>query len=299
MTDLQQRTPAWHAARRGKLTCSNLGALLGQVSYTSRTQAYRRALGTEKFTGNNATQWGTDNEQNGITAYMAKTGNVVQPTGLHVHKHYKWLAGSPDGLIGDEGMIEVKCPYFHKRDGSSRIHQTVPGHYWMQINALLEITGRKWCDYVCWTPEGESIYRVYKDSDTFDYFVNFYSVIYASITALSPTPPPLDNQQKVMIAARVDEAIRSSVDLKFWSANIQSTMPDNEDSDAASDADQIPPTKRQRIYSPDTEGAFSDTSDTSSSEAVFTQDHSYATEQAGETLLAICNPQVSLQAAAS
>ena len=54
--DLQQRTPGWHEARRGKLTASNLAALLGQVSYTSRKQAYLRALGKDPFSGNQATR---------------------------------------------------------------------------------------------------------------------------------------------------------------------------------------------------------------------------------------------------
>ena len=99
MADLQQRTPAWHIARRGKLTASNLGAALGQVSYTSRQVAYQRALGLDKFQGNEACQWGNDNEMNGIAGYQAFTGNLVNATGLHIHPHYKWLAGSPDGFV--------------------------------------------------------------------------------------------------------------------------------------------------------------------------------------------------------
>ena len=105
MANLQQRSAAWHIARRGKLTASNLGASLGLVSYTSRKVAYSRALGLDKFQGNDATQWGNDNEMNGILAYQAKTGNLVAPTGLHVHRDYDWLAGSPDGFVGERGMI--------------------------------------------------------------------------------------------------------------------------------------------------------------------------------------------------
>ena len=79
MADLQQRTPAWHIARRGKLTASNLGAALGQVSYTSRQVAYKRALGLDKFQGNEACQWGNDNEMNGIAAYQAKGIPPLRP----------------------------------------------------------------------------------------------------------------------------------------------------------------------------------------------------------------------------
>lgn len=248
MASLQQRTPAWHAARRGKLTCSNLGALLGQVSYTSRAQAYRRALGLERFQGNEATQWGTDNEANGLMAYMERTGNVVNATGLHTHSSYNWLAGSPDGFIGDDGMVEIKCPYYAKRDGSSRVHKSVPGHYWIQINALLEITNRKWCDYVCWCPEGMAIYRVNRDSMTFDYLLQYYSVINAAISMLSETAPSMSKLTVQQIGDRVQDAVNATVDLDFWVAEVQSQPPDKEDSDteiATGDDDALPPAKRQ------------------------------------------------------
>ena len=251
MADLQQRTPAWFAARRGKLTCSNLGGILGQVGYVSRIQAYRRCLGTEKFQGNPACTSGNDNEQNGIVEYMAKTGNVVKATGLHVRPQYNWLAGSPDGLVGDEGMIEVKSPYYHKRDGSSRVHSKVPGHYWMQINCLLEITGRQWCDYVCWTPEATTIYRVYRDPETFEFLCSYYSAVYAALRALCDEPPPLDVNEKKQITARIDAAMERGVDLLFWRADILSTPPKREDSDPhTEDGNALSPTKRRRVSSP-------------------------------------------------
>ena len=84
MAHLQQRTPAWHLARQGKLTASNLGAALGQVSYISRVSAFRRAVGTEKFEGNVDCEWGTKNEANGIMDYQTLTGNNVVATGLHL-----------------------------------------------------------------------------------------------------------------------------------------------------------------------------------------------------------------------
>lgn len=78
----EQRSVEWFTARRGKLTASNLGAALGQVSYTSRAEALRRALGTDEFKGNVATEHGTNNEMNGIVDYQIMTGNLVEPTGL-------------------------------------------------------------------------------------------------------------------------------------------------------------------------------------------------------------------------
>jgi len=83
--DALQRSVDWNTARRGKLTASNLGAALRQVSYTTRAVALRRALGTDTFVGNFATDHGTKNEQNGIVDYQILTGNLVYATGLRIH----------------------------------------------------------------------------------------------------------------------------------------------------------------------------------------------------------------------
>ena len=240
MADLQQRTPAWHNARRGKLTASNLGALLGQVSYVSRQAAYRRVTGVEKFEGNEATEWGTNNEANGIMAYQALTGNLVSATGLHVHPNYDWLAGSPDGFVGDEGMIEVKCPFYFKKVGG-RLHKRVPAHYFQQMNALMEICNREWCDYVCWAPEGMLVYRVKRDRLAFDFLMTYYAQVYAAIQANAEKPPPLPASDKSLITIQLTLAIERSVDHSFWSAAdpsipLPSSDPLDDDEDEAFDS---------------------------------------------------------------
>ena len=249
MSGLQQRTPAWHVARRGKLTASNLGAALGQVSYVSRATAFRRATGQERFQGNDATQWGNDNEANGITDYQTLTGNLVQATGLHVHPHQTWLAGSPDGFVGDEGMIEVKCPYYFRKGG--RLHRTIPPHYYMQVNALLEITNREWCDYVCWAPEeGMVVYRVKRDPQLFDFLLTYYGQFYSAMQAQASGPPPLSRDDKDRITLELGEAIERSVDCAFWeSAKLHDPIPSSDptDEDDEDDAPLTPPPKRQRV----------------------------------------------------
>ena len=246
MADLQQRTPAWHIARRGKLTASNLGAALGQVSYVSRLQAYRRALGVDLFQGNEATQWGTDNEPNGIIAYQSLTGNVVQATGLHVHPRHEWLAGSPDGFVGEQGMIEVKCPYYSRRDGSGRLHKGVPPHYYMQINALLEITNREWCDYVCWAPEGMVVYRVTREPQVFDFLMTYYGQFYAAMQAQADKPPPLSQIDKSKIEQALLSSMSRAVDCTFWQcASPSDPIP----TDQFSNEDDVPLSKRQRVCS--------------------------------------------------
>lgn len=211
MTDLVQGSDEWLSARVGKVTCSNLGALLGQVSYTSRAEAYRRARGVDTFEGNDATRWGTKNEKKGIRAFEMATGLNVRATGLHTHPEHAWLAGSPDGLVGENGIVEVKCPYYFKRGQDSRIHTKVPGHYWMQINALLEITDREWCAYICWTPEGVSIFDVFRDSVTFHFLLDYYKSVHQAIEQGEDIIRPLAPAEKKKIANRVDAAIKYTV----------------------------------------------------------------------------------------
>ena len=214
-TALKQRSAAWHLARQGKLTASNLGAALGLVSYVSRDTAFRRAMGTDKFEGNTATRWGTENEMNGIMEYQWLSGNLVDATGLHVHPSYHWLAGSPDGLVGTEGMIEVKCPYFRRRDGSI-LHKTIPKHYYLQVNALLTITGRAWCDYVCWCTDGVCAYRVYQDDALFNWLLSFYGQFYAAMQSGAAGPPPLSVFSKAQIIQEIDASMQKNVDYGFY-----------------------------------------------------------------------------------
>lgn len=252
-----QRTPGWFAARRGKLTASNLGALLGQVSYTSRAEAYRRALGTDTFSGNEATEWGVNNEMNGIKDYMASTGNIVTPTGLHTHAHYDWLAGSPDGLVGDDGIVEIKCPYHFKRGCDTRVHTRVPGHYWLQMNALLEITQREWCHYVSWAPEGMAIFLIERDQETFQYLLQHYAVIAAAIKAGSTKVPPLDKKTREEIREAVDRAMQRGVmlDLPFEQHYMP---PSREESDDDLEPEYVVPKKRKLALAEEYEADASD-----------------------------------------
>ena len=242
--DLEQRTEAWHAARRGKLTASNLGALLGQVSYTSRAEAFRRALGTDDFQGNEATEWGTVNEPNGIAYYEQVTGNKVIETGLHTHPNFNWIAGSPDGLVGTEGMVEIKCPYYKRTP-----HAEIPGHYYMQINALLECTGRDWCDYVCWTPQATSIYRVYRDTALFNELWYYYSDIYMAIRGEWQSPPPLGPDHKKEIAELVRLSMWINVNREFWSRQtLRDAQPSSDPFDEMLDAPPDGANSRKRSF---------------------------------------------------
>ena len=214
MADLQQRSEAWHIARKGKLTASNLGAALGISSCVTRNVAFKRAIGTDKFEGNEATNWGNNNENNALVDYQVATGNIVEPTGLHIHEHHTWIAGSPDGLVGTEGMIEIKCPFYWKKNNRGRLHRSVPLHYYLQMNACLEIAKRTWCDYVCWAPEGMLMYRTYSDPMLFEYLLPYYSQFYAAVEAGASGPPPL--KDKARLIERIEASLAEHVDYSFY-----------------------------------------------------------------------------------
>ena len=196
-----QRTVEWHEQRRGKLTASNVGAALGQVSYVSRVQAYRRALGIDDFQGNDATNWGIQNEPLALRAYEAHMGCEVRPTGLHAHPTLEWLAGSPDGLVGEDGLVEVKCPYYQQFKGP---HQVVPPHYYLQMQQLLQCTGRNYCDYVCYCGDkGMSIHRVSRDDLLFEALLDDLLKFATAVRLKSAKLPKLNKR-------RVTEKIKES-----------------------------------------------------------------------------------------
>jgi len=206
----QQGTPAWFSARKGKLTASRFGAAAGICPYTSRAKALRLELGTQKFSGNEACRWGTANERNAVKDYMVRTGNVVVTKGFYEHPTLPWLGGSPDGLVGDEGIIEVKCPFYKKVP-----HASIPPVYYCQINGLLEILDREWCDFVSWTPTEMKVYRVYRDPVLFSYLLDRYTVFYAFMKRGCERIPRVTGAEKAEVLARI-AASDAETRYDFW-----------------------------------------------------------------------------------
>jgi putative phage-type endonuclease len=161
--------------RKGRLTASQFGAALGLNPYLSRQALWREMTGrAETFQGNEATDWGTKHETIAIDAYECETGSIVVPAPFI--KFEDWCGATPDGYVGDDGLIEVKCPF------SQRIYPEWPVYYMAQVIGQLGITGRSWCDCFCWTPDGYSIInRVYHEENTWFHMLNELREFYAHI----------------------------------------------------------------------------------------------------------------------
>lgn len=145
-----QRSEQWHAARRGRITASVAAACLGLHPHTGPLTAYKQIKGLSRFEGNNYTDWGNRYEPEARNAYECMTGNLVSETGLWVHPKYDFLAASPDGLIGDDGCLEIKCGRLPDD------YPYVPLAHRIQMLVQLACTERQWCDYFVYAhqPDG-------------------------------------------------------------------------------------------------------------------------------------------------
>ena len=119
----------------------------------------------------------------------------------------------------------------------------------MQMNALLECTGRDWCDYVCWTPNATSIYRVYRDTALFNELWYYLSDIYMAIRSEWESPPPLPPDHKRKIAELVRLSMSVNVNHEFWSRQtLRDAQPSSDPFDEVLDAPPQTPQSRKRKF---------------------------------------------------
>ena len=182
--EMEQRSEEWFKARKHKLTGSNTGAALGVNPWKTPDDLIRQMVreyhGAEsEFTGNIATEYGRLHEPLASMDYMAKTGNMVQECGFYVHPEHDWLGASPDGLIDEDGLTEIKCP-FGQRNAKPPVFKTCADqpHYFAQVQTEMACTGRKWTDFYQWTKNGDDVERVEFDpqwwADSLPVLLEFY-----------------------------------------------------------------------------------------------------------------------------
>src|SRR5690625_358278 len=157
---MKQQNKEWYAARVGKLTASRAGAALGINPWQKPDDLIRAMVreyhGAEpEFSGNVATRWGNDHEPLAVLDFMSETGKVVDDAGFYTHPEHFWLGASPDGFVGDDSLIEVKCP-FSLRDKTEPEFKTLQEqpHYYAQVQVQLAATGRSTCFFYQWAPHG-------------------------------------------------------------------------------------------------------------------------------------------------
>lgn len=175
--DIQQGSDEWLELRLGKITASKLSDVLskGRGNAPSKTRAsYMLQLAAEKLTGkpedsftNKYMEWGNECEPQARSMYEFDSGNDVEEVAFV--EFDEWFGVSPDGLVGDKGLLEIKCP-----KTTTQIERYLagvfPSAYMAQVQGQMLATGREWCDFVSFDPRisGEASYfciRVERDEE--------------------------------------------------------------------------------------------------------------------------------------
>ena len=158
-----QGTPEWLQARVGRVTASKINAVManGRDGKPSATRAaYMGELIAQRLTGqyeengytNADMQRGTELEPFARAAYEVQTGVMVDEVGLVLHPENDWFGASPDGVVGSDGLLEIKCPKTHIHI-AYMLAGKPPAEYVPQMAWQAACCDRKWVDFVSYDPK--------------------------------------------------------------------------------------------------------------------------------------------------
>lgn len=155
----EQGSPEWLAARAGKVTASMISNVLAKPE-TAAYRDYQAQIVAELLTGkpqgsdftNEAMQFGTENEPFARSAYEVYMGIMVDEVGLVLHPTIDRAGASPDGLVGSDGLVEIKCPKVATHL-SYICAGVVPTKYKNQMMFQMICAERAWYDFVSFRPD--------------------------------------------------------------------------------------------------------------------------------------------------
>ena len=157
---IEQGSPEWFAQRLGKVTASRVADVIAKTKtgYSASRENYMAQLVCERMTQtvaesytNAAMQWGTETEPLARAAYEAHVDVLVDEVAMIQHPTIEASGAPPDGLVGDDGQIEIKCPNTATHI-DTLLSQQAPAKYVTQMQWQMACTGRKWCDFVSFDP---------------------------------------------------------------------------------------------------------------------------------------------------
>ena len=154
---VEQRSDTWHDLRRGMVTASTVAKLITptlKVADNDTSRAVTASLVAERITGVTEPSFTSDDMWRGVLhepvarGYYAEHYQPVREYGYMVRQFDGFEIGlSPDGLISDDGLLEVKCPRA-KEHMRTVLADKVPAQYMAQCQTALLVSGRAWIDYV-------------------------------------------------------------------------------------------------------------------------------------------------------
>lgn len=171
MQPAESQLPEWKRKRIGKITASefcNVKKLKTSGDWGEVALGYLydiigehlTGLPSETFEGNAATKWGNFYEPEAVAAYKKRTGRKVKPGLFLQSKLLDWCGGTPDGFIGENGVLEIKCPMNFKNHLRTVINRVVPDEYLPQVLGHLWLSGREWADFVSYDPRIKGVHRL-------------------------------------------------------------------------------------------------------------------------------------------
>ena len=177
VTTGQRTNPLWLMYRKGRVTASNFGYILPAIARESYPPSlFKRLLGEYDLSGVKSVQFGIEHEATAVQQYEQFSEKSVQQTGLWLHNSGV-LGASPDGLVDDDRIVEVKCLFKYRassiqdaiaKEKNFIISKTTTGQYlvnvnhpfYHQIQGQLYLTGRTVCDLILWTPVDFSVVSI-------------------------------------------------------------------------------------------------------------------------------------------
>lgn len=169
MTEIVQGSPEWFAIRCGKVTASRVADVVARTkSGLSASRAnYMAELIAERLTGqpaerfsNAAMAWGTEKEPEARSAYEFYRSETVKEIGFVLHPSIDQSGASPDGLVGTDGLVEIKAPNTSTHL-DTLLGQMVPAKYVNQMQWQMACTGRQWVDFVSYDPRLPEAMRLF------------------------------------------------------------------------------------------------------------------------------------------
>ncbi len=217
--DIQQGSPEWHQIRLGKVTASRVADIVAKTKsgYSASRANYAAQLICERLTGvptetftNAAMQWGTDMEPEARLAYEFNRAAEVEQVAFVPHPSIADSGCSPDGLVGTDGLVEIKAPLTATHIETLK-GRAVPAKYVTQIQWQLACTGRQWCDFVSYDPrmpEAMKFFcvRVHRVPEIIEGLekevITFLNEIRATINELQNAydPQPIDGDAALLMA---------------------------------------------------------------------------------------------------
>ncbi|XP_042912555.1 uncharacterized protein [Parasteatoda tepidariorum] len=180
-TRKQSECPIWKEERSKRISSSFFKDVIGRKNSTLCGKLVKRIVYPESIV-TKALEYGKVKEKEALLDYCKQTGYKVDSCGLFVCAEKPFLCASPDGLIGKEGLVEIKCPYSArlyrnlseasqshniglKIDETGSLYLPKSHKYFYQIQGQLAITQRQWCDLFFWSESDSLIIKICRDEN--------------------------------------------------------------------------------------------------------------------------------------